>query len=79
MPPSMPPLVGGLDCKIGANNNELLFYFTSFGSLGTTNGKEFKSLFLLFTNFHNPWSATRMKSITINSYASQDCSGSSTN
>ena len=51
MPPSMPPLVGGVECEIGENNNELKFYFTSFGSSGGNDGKEFKSLFLLLKLF----------------------------
>ena len=68
---NFPVLIRGIECSIGSSNNELQMYFTGFGADSAgNNGEALKSITLRFTNFHNPWSATEMKSITINSYAS---------
>lgn len=58
-----------MDCWLGANDDELLFRFKGVQAPDLT------QIIFDFTNFHNPWSAVTIESITISSYESADCSG----
>ena len=56
-------------CWVTPAGNELLFSFSGISRPDLTQIKFF------FSNFINPWSAVKIKSIKVNSYTTTDCSG----
>lgn len=61
--------VSGIKCQIGQTTNSIQFSFDKFSRPDLT------QVIFKFTNFRNPWSASTIESIRIDSYSSSDCTG----